>query len=84
MLEIPWTESRDAEAVQDTLRQAAQTLHQRSCRQGSIDVLPGHGTLLVSGPKSAQDQQLVCGPVYLRSPTQCFWSMPPKPGDTPS
>ena len=49
MLEIPWTESRDAEAVQDTLRQAAQTLHQRSCRQGSIDVLPGHGTLLVSG-----------------------------------
>ena len=49
MLEIPWTEARDAEAVQDTLREAAQTLHQRSCRQGSIDVLPGHGKLLVSG-----------------------------------
>ncbi|MEO1371761.1 MAG: hypothetical protein AAFU75_04730, partial [Planctomycetota bacterium] len=49
MLEIPWTDTRDAEAVQHTLREAAQTLHQRSCRQGSIDVLPEHGTLLVSG-----------------------------------
>ena len=49
MLEIPWTDTRDAEAVQHVLREATQMMHQRSCRQGSIDVLSGHGTLLVSG-----------------------------------
>ena len=49
MLEIQWTDTRDAEAVQHSLREATQVLHDRPCRQGSIDVLPAQGRLLVSG-----------------------------------